>query len=90
MNVSFDGMRKNATCSMNELASVVKEIIELESYEEVDNDLKKRLINCFNDSAMYVDFFNCLYDDDVNGDFNNLSDLSIDRLKYFQEDEEDE
>ena len=36
MNVSFNGMRKNATDSMNELADVIKEVIQLKSYEEVD------------------------------------------------------
>ena len=90
MKVSFNGMRINATNSMNELACAIKEVIELKSYEEVDNDLKKRLTDCFNDSAMRIDFFNCLYDDSVNGDMDNLSDLSVDRLEEFEEDKEDE
>lgn len=90
MKVSFNGMRRNATDSMNELAGAIKEVIELKSYEEVDNDLKKKLIDCFNDSAMRVDFFNCLYDDSVDGDMDDLSDLSVDRLEEFEEDKEDE
>ena len=90
MKVSFNGMRRNATDSMNELASAIKEVIELKSHEEVDNDLKKKLIDCFNDSAMRVDFFNCLYDDSVDGDMDDLSDLSVDRLEEFEEDKEDE
>lgn len=90
MNVNFNGMRRNATDSMNELSGVIKEVIELKSYEEVDNDLKKRLIDCFNDSAMRVDFFNCLYDDTVDGDMDDLSDLSVDRLEEFEKDKEDE
>ena len=90
MKVSFNGMRRNATNSMNELAGAIKEVIELKSYEEVDDDLKKRLIDCFNDSAMRVDFFNCLYDDSIDGDMDNLSDLSVDRLKEFEEDKENE
>ena len=28
MNVNFNGMRKNATDSMNELADVIKEVIQ--------------------------------------------------------------
>ena len=90
MNVSFNGMRRNATASMNELASAIKEAIELKSYEEVDDDLKKKLISCFNDSAMRVDFFNCLYDDNVVGDMDDLSDLSVDRLEEFEEDKEED
>lgn len=40
---------------------------------------------------MRVDFFNCLYDDNVDGDMDDLSDLSVDRLEEFEEDgEEDE
>ena len=91
MNVNFNGMRKNATDSINELADVIKEVIQLKSYEGVDDDLKKKLISCFNDSAMHVDFFNCLYNDNVDGDMDDLSDLSVDRLEEFEEDgEEDE
>ena len=90
MNVSFNGMRRNATASMNELASAIKEAIELKSYEEVDDDLKKRLTDCFNDSAMRVDLFNCLYDDSVVGDMDDLSDLSVDRLEEFEEDKEED
>lgn len=87
MNVSFDGMRRNATRSMDDLCSVIKQVIELESYDEVDHDLKKRLIDAFNDAAMRVDFFNCLFDDSVDGDMNDLSDLSIDRLDDLEEEE---
>lgn len=87
MEVSFDGMRKNATDSMNSLCEVIKEVIALKSYDEVDEDLKNRLIEAFNDSAMRVDFFNCLYDDSVDGDMNNLSDLCVDRLDDLEEEE---
>lgn len=89
MNVSFDGMRKNATRSMDELCSVLKEVIALKSYEEVDDNMKQRIIEAFNDSAMRVDFFNCMFDDTVDGDMNDLSDLCVDRLDDLEEEEED-
>lgn len=90
MNVSFDGMRRSATRSMDELCSVLREVIALKSYEDVDEDMKQRIIEAFNDSAMRVDFFNCLFDDSVDGDMNNLSDLCVDRLDELEEEVEDE
>ena len=80
MNVSFDGLRTNATRSMNELSCVMTKVLALESYEEVDDYLKEDLIKAFNEAAMFVDTFNCLYDDSVEGDMSNMEDLSIDRL----------
>jgi hypothetical protein len=35
----------------------------------------------FNESAMFVDSFNCLFDDNVEGDLTNLSHLNIVRLE---------
>lgn len=77
MNVSFDGMRKNATRSMNQLHDVLKEILEEYDLYEHHAD---GLIEVFNNAAQNVDMFNCLYDDEVQGDVNDLSDLSISRL----------
>lgn len=89
MNVSFDGMRKNATRSMDELSDILKEVIQLESYDEVDIDLKKKIIEAFNDAAMRVEFFNCLYDDNIDGDTNDLSDLCINKLDDLEEEDEE-
>ena len=89
MNVSFDGMRRNLTRSMDELSAVLKEVLELKSYEEVETELKERIIEAFNDSAMRCGFFNCLYDDNIEGDTNDLSDLCIDRLDDLEEDEDE-
>lgn len=77
MNVSFDGMRKNATRSMNELHDILKQILEEYDLYEHHADY---LIKAFDNAAINVDVFNCLYDDEVQGDVNNLSDLSISRL----------
>ena len=87
MNVSFDGLRKNATRSMNILHTTLSKIIDESDLEE---RYKKDLIKEFNDAAMFVDCMNCLYDDNVDGDMNDLSGLSISRLEDLEEDEEDE
>ncbi len=55
-------------------------------YEKDREDLIKE----FNEAAMFVDCMNCLYDDDVDGDMNDLSDLNISRLEDLQENEEEE
>lgn len=86
MTVSFDGLRGNATRSMNTLHAVIENIIE---DGNLYDDEKKELIEAFNESAMFVDTFNCLYDDNVEGDMNNMVDLSVSRLEYKEEEEED-
>jgi hypothetical protein len=85
MNVSFNGLRKNATNSMNELKSVLDDIIKLDSYDSVSIELKEDLIKKYNEAAMFVDTFNCLYDDNIEGDFDELINLEVDRLEDFQE-----
>ena len=86
MIASFDGMRYGATRNMNSLYRVLKEVIELRSWDSVDNDLKERIIEAFNSSAQSVDVMNCLYDPNVEDDMNDLSDvLSVDRLDDLEE-----
>lgn len=84
MNASFDGMRRNATRSMNKLHDILKDI--LEEYDLYEHH-HQSLIEAFNNAAQNVDMFNCLYDDEVQGDVNNLSDLSIDRLDDLEEED---
>lgn len=90
MNVSFDGLRKNATRSMNNLHSEIENILKNVDCYQFDKSYKEDLIKSFNEAAMFVDTFNCLYDDDIDGDFNNLSDLSINRIDElnYEEDED--
>lgn len=85
MNVNFNGLRRNATKSMNALHSTLNKIItEYDMYEKDREDLIKE----FNEAAMFVDCMNCLYDDSVQGDMHNLSNLSISRLEDLEEDED--
>ena len=86
MKVSFDGLRTNATRSMNKLHDVIKDVIES---DDIYDSEKEELIEKFNEAAMFVDTFNCLYDDNVEDDMNNMADLSIDRLNDLEEDEDD-
>ncbi len=78
MNISFDGLRRNATRSMNTLQAVIENIIDDDYIQE---STKEELIEAFNESAQFVDTFNCLYDDSVEGDMNNMVDLEIKRLE---------
>lgn len=89
MNVSFDGLRKNATNAMNRLYDVLNTVLDEDTHQKIDTDLKEEIIEKFNQAAMFVDTFNCLYDDSVEGDMNNLSYLSISRLEDLEENEEE-
>ena len=82
MKVCFDGMRKNATAAMNDLYIVVEDIMNLESNEEVDADMKERLADRWNSAANMMFSFNCISYPNVWGDMNNLSHLKI---KKFEE-----
>lgn len=83
MNVSFNGLRINATRSMNKLFDVLEDVL---ANDDICEDNKIQIIEKFNESAMFVDSFNCLYDPDVDGDMDNLSDeLSVCRLEDIEE-----
>lgn len=84
MKVSFDGLRTNATRSMNRLHDVLKEIIENDENDDMTDSEKEEIIETFNKAAMFVDTFNCLYDDNVEDDFNSMDELSIDRLEEIE------
>lgn len=82
MEVSFDGMRRNATRSMNNLQSDIEDLLEEiddEIYGEHRESLKKSLIKSFNESAMFVDSFNCLM-----SECENFTHLDIE-IKIFEE-----
>lgn len=86
MQANFDGMRRNATNGMNNLHDVLSEVLKLDSYDGICDDLKERLIETYNNAAQSVDVMNCLYDPNVEGDMNDLSDaLSVDRLEAPEE-----
>jgi len=78
MKISFDGIRKNTTANINELCEVLKEALD----EINDDDLKERLRVAFNNTAQSIDFINCIQDDDVEDDINDLSEiLSVQKLE---------
>jgi hypothetical protein len=79
MIVSFDGLRRNATDRMNKLYDVIEDILE---NEDICQDNREQIIDMFNATAACIDTFNCLYDDDIEDDMNDLSELlSIYRLE---------
>jgi len=77
MKISFDGLRENATVSMNELSKAIKAIVENDSFDDIKDRDKKELIGRFNEAAMFVDSFNCIFDDNDKDDINDLSHLEI-------------
>ena len=91
MKVSFDGMRRNATSRMNDLGSEIRELLEMVKdgkYFEIEDF--ENLIDSFNCSAGAVDVLNCLYDDNIQDDMNDLSDLiNIDLIELEEIGEED-
>lgn len=83
MKANFDGMRRNATARMNDLGYEIKELLEMAKdgkYFELEDF--EDLVNSFNSSAGAVDVLNCLYDDSIEDDMNDLSDvLNIDLIE---------
>lgn len=92
MKANFDGMRKNATHRMNYLGYKIKELLEMAKDGKyfVVEDFED-LINSFNSSAGAVDVLNCLYDNNVEDDINDLSDLiNIDLIEVEEIQEEED
>lgn len=74
MKACFDGMRRNATRRMNDLGYEIKQLVEMAEdgkYFELEDF--ENLIESFNNSAGAVDVFNCLYDNNIEDDINDLS-----------------
>lgn len=85
MKANFNGMRRTATKDMNDLHGILGKI--LAKYEDtLLNRERDELIAAYNSAAQSVAMFNCLYDDSVDGDMNDLSDLDIARLEDTQHD----
>ena len=91
MKACFDGMRRNATGRMNDLGQEIKELLEMAidgKYFELEDF--ENLVDSFNSSAGAVDALNCLYDDNIEDDMNDLSELIDISLIEFEEFKEDE
>ena len=81
-------MRRNATGRMNDLGQEIKELLEMakdSKYFEIEDF--ENLVDSFNSS---VDALNCLYDDNIEDDMNDLSELIDISLIEFEEFKEDE
>lgn len=77
MGVSIDGLRKNASRSMEELYSIINEIV---ADEDINEQQIEELKEKFNEASRYVSTFNCIYHPDIK-DFNDLSALDISRFE---------
>ena len=72
MKVSMDGLRINATRSMTDLYYAIEEAL---NDDWIDDSVKQNLKDKYDDAARMLTTFNCLYDDRVEDDFNNMSDV---------------
>lgn len=75
MEANFDGMRRIATSNMNKLGKFLEEEILIMDNYYIDDEIKEKLVKAFNDAAQSVDVMNCLYDDAVVDDMNDLSEV---------------
>ena len=82
MKVNIDGLRRNATRSVNDLHRVLEEII---NSGNLDYDQEEELINGFNEVARFIGILNCVYDPNIEDDMNDLSDLET---KYLENKED--
>lgn len=92
MKANFDNMRRTATAQMNALQQRVSESFGyMDNYGE-ESALKVEIAEAFNNLAYSMDIFNCIYDDDIEDDANDLSDeLEIKRIDFdIEEDENDD
>lgn len=91
MKASFDNMRIFATGSMNSLGEVLQdEILIVSDSYYIDDELKRKIINAFNHTAQRINALNCLYDDNIPDDVNDLSDSIEVSLLAFEREEEDD
>ena len=90
MEANFDGMRRIATANMNVLGKFLEEEILIMDNYYIDDEIKEKLVKVFNDAAQSVDVMNCLYDDAVVDDMNDLSEvLEITPLKLVSIEDDD-
>ncbi len=91
MKANFDNMRRTATAQMNVLQQVLNvQILSMANYGE-ESARQVEIAEAFNDLAYSVDMLNCIYDDDIEDDANDLSEeLEIKRLEFEEEDTNDE
>ncbi|WP_060826148.1 hypothetical protein [Sulfurospirillum cavolei] len=89
MKANFDNMRIFTTGSMNALGEVLKDYV-IDS-DDIDDDVKRKITNAFNYAGQRVNVLNCLYDDNVKDDVNDLSDvIEVELLKHEKSEEDDD
>ena len=81
MKVNFDGLRKNATRSMNSLHFVLEKVLQEYKSDFYYNE-DKEIIEAFNEAAQYVDTFNCLMSE---SDGYSHLDIDIKRLEELED-----
>lgn len=93
MKANFDNMRIFATGSMNALGEVLQdEILTVSDSYYINDELKLKIVKAFNHAAQRINAINCLYDDNISDDVNDLSDdIEVNALELDSaEEDEDE
>jgi len=70
MKVSIDGLRRGATGDMNALGELIESMISDMKSNFIDTD---ELIATYNQAASSVGVFNCVFEPEIEDDFNDLS-----------------
>lgn len=86
MNVSIDGLRLNMTSDVAKLKSTIEHLLA-DVGDYADSSAKQELMDAFDQVAQDSNILNCVFDDNVAGDFNDLSD---NRVNYFSEEVSDD
>ncbi|MDD3344717.1 MAG: hypothetical protein PHR87_14230 [Sulfurospirillaceae bacterium] len=92
MKANFDNMRIFTTGSMNAFGEVLQdEILSVSDSYYIDDDLKRKIVNAFNHAAQRINALNCLFDDNIQDDVNDLSDdIEVGLLKLEDKEEDDD
>jgi len=82
MRVNFDNMRRRTTRDFNKLGNVLDNFLEQYDWEILSED-KEEIITSYNELRSAIASLNCLYDDAIDGDMDDLSnELDVLRIKF--------
>ncbi len=73
MKVSFDGIRRATTATMDDLGVSIQDMLIADKYNDIEDEYKQNVVEKFNEARKMVMGINCLQDDDVVDDLNDLS-----------------
>ena len=79
MKVNFDNIRKKTTKEFNELGKGLDKLLEQYDWEVLDKDMQE-IVAKYNNLREMIITLNCLHDDEVADDINDLANLHVMRI----------